>query len=218
MPHRRGARKAVARRRRPKVGKTVRKFVKNAIRKNEQSDAHYCYVSSVGYTNTTTPVVSLLSNIAQGDDINNRTGNDCKAISRLSLNMTAYYNTSSAEPETFRYVVFQDRMQVPGTNPTALQLFGTTLPTSYELYNWTNLSAKRFVILKDETISNITSIDGRIRVERKLRLDIPIKRFTFSGTTGTSTISPGLYLMTWCPTEATNGTRLAFQSRFAFEA
>jgi len=216
MP-RRGFRKIARRRRRPNVKKAVRRYVNSAIRKNEREDAHYCYVSSVGYVNTTTPVVSLLSNIAQGDDVNNRTGNSCKAISRLSLNMTMYYNSLSVEPETFRYVVFQDRMQVPGTNPTPLQLFGTTLPTSYELYNWTNQASKRFAILKDETVSNITSIDGRIRVERKLRLDIPIKRFTYSGSGGTTTVSPGLYLMTWCPTEVTNGTNLAFQSRFAFD-
>jgi len=218
MP-RRGFRKLARRRgRKPKVSKTVRKYVKAVIRKNEREDAHYCYINSTGYVNTTTPVVSLLSNIAQGDDVNQRTGNAVKAVSRLHLNMTMYYNSSSVEPETFRYVVFQDRMQVPGTNPTPLQLFGSATPTSYELYNWTNQEANRFAILKDETISNITSIDGRIRVERKLRLDIPIKRFQWSSTTGTSTISPGLYLMTWCSTEATNGTNLAFQSRFAFEA
>jgi len=204
------------------VSAPVKKYVKNTIKRNLRDDMHNCFVQSTGYVTTSTPVVSHLSSVSQGDTASSRDGNAIKAVTSLDLNYQLVANTQAAVPQECRIIVFQDKMQVADTNPSATDLFGTSTPTSYEMYTWDNKVSKRFSILYDRVHSGLWGYNGdgsgNTRLQRKLHLKIPNKRIIYNGANSTDINKNGIYIMTVCSTEATYGPTLAFQSRFGFEA
>lgn len=110
-------------------------------------------------TNATAGIVNNLTNgIIQGDDINQRGGDQIRIISH-KLHVRASAITVS---QTFRFIWIRDNMN-RGTTPTVTEVLNTANFMSQ--YNPAPLQQKRFTILKDFSLNcNLTgeSIKSRI--------------------------------------------------------
>lgn len=96
--------------------------------------------------NTTAGVVNNLTNgIVQGDDINQRSGDQVR-IKTHRLHIRASAITVS---QTFRFLLVRDNMN-RGTTPTVLEVLNTANFMSQ--YNPTSLQQKRFTIMRDVSL------------------------------------------------------------------
>jgi len=105
---------------------------------------------------TTTPVLTVLSGLAQGDGGDNRDGNSVK-IAKLQVRMRISSNAAAALTRT-RIILFCDTRNA-GANPTS----SSVVDTSFSVQQWPNVEAEpgRFVILSDKLF--VTSIANSYR-------------------------------------------------------
>lgn len=118
--------------------------------------------NAVGLTNnidwSSSGVVSLLStDIAQGDNIGNRSGDSIRPL-KLTFRITSF-NTVNGAARIFRFIVFQDTMSY-GSTPIVTDVLATADYMSP--FNAPNQQAKRFKILCDHYGANVFSAADQV--------------------------------------------------------
>ena len=118
-------------------------------------------------TNATAGVVNNLTNgIIQGDDINQRSGDQIHIVSH-KLHVRASAITVS---QTFRFIWFRDNMN-RGTTPTVLEVLNTANYMSQ--YSPAPLQQKRFTILRDFSLNcNLTGESIKSRTIQLPGMDV----------------------------------------------
>ncbi len=177
---------------------------------------------SSGTVVTTTPIVHNLSNVAQGADYYQRTGDSVRPL-YLDLRFTVLSNAAT-QHNSLRIMIVQDK-ENQGTDPTmGLVLQGVTDPL-VALPN--ALYQQRFKYLFDDVIelNNDTSLasSGTSTTYNVKRSNVQQHRFKLSGhilyddTAGAdaSNLEGALFLMA-VSRDATNGPTLAYTTRLTF--
>lgn len=146
-----------------------------------------------------------LNEIAQGDDVGNRTGNSILAKSLL-IRIIAAMNATAIT--TFvRIIVFQDTSSL-GTLPTVgdvLQTVSTTAPLDVDHFG-------RYVILRDKLLSMDDSSRQTFNLKWFLRLNTHIK---FTGTTASDYYKNSLFMLILSD-QATNTPSLEYNVRLRY--
>lgn len=164
-------------------------------------------VTSTG-TVGTTPGVSHLTNIPQGDTQNTRDGVSAK-LTQLFLKFQLVMDPSVATTRT-RIVVVHDCNDNGGVAPTFTQVFqaaNTLAPR-----NLLQGAGERFKILYDGLISQSASSNNVISWKKVLRLQNHVK---WSGALGTDTTVGHIYLFT-VSDQATTTPTLSYYSRVRY--
>ncbi len=131
-------------------------------------------------TNYLAGAVTLVSGIAQGDGVSGRTG-DTVRLKRLSLRLNCATFTDSNV--TWRVIVFTDKRQVAGTNPTVTQV----LDTDSALSAYALAQAGRFRVFKDYTFSqNARFLNGDMADPSVWDLDLGNMEARWTGGTTTA--------------------------------
>lgn len=155
----------------PATKAVVQRMVKSAISKNIPIKMHD-YVGSPT-TVTSTASIVCLTDISQGDDINNVTGR--KAL----LKGLAYRFVTSANSTTgvsyTRVLILRDKNDVNDTAPTAAEILDQ--PSNFESA-LSRISIGRFQVLYDEILGNSTSGPYNQVRQGYLRVNKPM---TFGG-------------------------------------
>ena len=161
----------------------------------------------VNVTPNTTAAIALLTDINQGDDVNNRNGNSILA-KYISVRASCAIN-NSATATMVRFIVFVDGDN-DGQTPTAAELL--TTPTSILSTINPDYSA-RFTILYDKHFT--LSINGdRVMIDKFYKsLNFHIKYITGTGSTGFGRNNIWVYTIS---SEATNTPNLNIYSRIAW--
>lgn len=161
---------------------------------------------SVSQTVTSTPTLTLLSGVAQGDTQLTRDGNSIKLVGFYG-DMLLSANTTAVSSRC-RSLIFID-LQGNGAAPTAANVCDTGVSCT-GLINIDTFPG-RFVILFDSLETMVSLADSRIKSRRfsfetqslgSLK-DMHIK-FGGTGATAASTSGPTLWLMQWS-SEVTDG-------------
>jgi hypothetical protein len=160
---------------------------------------------------STTPAITALSVLAQGDTNITRDGNSIKCT---GFDFRYFWSVNaSATASLARLVVFLDTRNV-GAAPTATDVFASS---TIALPN-VDAQPNRFVILYDSTQSLVLASDTRQAVSSQL--SIPALRgvhFTFNGNAGTVADLRGACLLVYVlSNEATNTPSVDFQCRLWF--
>lgn len=135
------------------------------------------YDATISETTTTSGSMTMLSDIAQGDDINAREGNEIMA-KRLYCNYSFTVNGSATGVTTVRMIVFIDKEQqgtAPGLSDAAAP-YGVLKHTASTLALMEAKTRKRFKILADRKWLLGTSTgedDVASRHEGKIHFKIP---------------------------------------------
>lgn len=175
------------------------------IRGIVNSEMHYTDVQIVSGVQTSTGSVTLINQVAQGDDITTRTGSSilCKYIVvKYSIVMSA-----AATATTVRIGVVIDNNN-QGTAPAFSDIWETGDMTSFKTIN----NQKRFVMLRDQTFD--MSINGQQNYTGTWYIPIN-QHLRYNGTGASQVLSPSLW-MTLDSTEATNAPALTIRARTAF--
>lgn len=123
--------------RRPKNGATRGGRVLSLLEKKR-----FAVVSTTNSNTTSGTVINLTNGIIQGDDVNQRSGDQIRILSH-TLNVRASAVTVS---QTFRFIWFRDNMN-RGTTTSVTEVLNTANFMSQ--YNPAPLQQKRFTILRD---------------------------------------------------------------------
>lgn len=158
---------------------------------------------AVGVSNsatvTTTPTVVHVSQIAQGDDNSNRSGDHVNAT-RFRFRGTLVNNTASTFQPVVRILVVQNLRQQPDTNADMGQQFTAT--TIYG-FNLATLGFKNLLVYYDKTftvpISNETAAtptyqNGRRFIEFDMSFKYPFK-ISYNGAATTDIDRNGVYVI-----------------------
>jgi len=147
------------------------------------------------YSDTTynaTPTLHLVSGIAEGDDIGQRSGREVR-IKSLLLNMLVYPTSTTKNASHMRMILFKDT-QPQGSAPTYQQLLDNSSGISWAQAPRNLENRKRFRIIKDKhflTGSLATGNNANKHFQCYLKLDDHI---IFGGTGGTiSSIQSNAY-------------------------
>lgn len=205
MPYRRKYRKRTFRRRKPlpwyrkrySVGQiaskalTTAKYVKSLI--NVEKKMCNTVANTAG---STTPFITSLHDIAQGDTINDRSGNSVKAVS-LSCKMTLLNNGTATSGSLFRFVIVKDTQQIGDASPGWTDVFESAAVNSF----LNSATLGRFSILYDRVFAlNNDSNTERMCVQKYFKMQHHIR---YNGTASTDIQKGGLYVM-YLSTEPTS--------------
>lgn len=130
--------------------------------------------------------VGHLSGIAQGDAINQRTGNSVLA-SYLSMKLNLI-NNATAVQLFGRFIIFRDLQQVGDTTAAVTDVLESASPTAF--YNASNVG--RFQVLWDYMWSTDSTGHGVLNMKKNIRLN---KHIRFNGTASTDIQKGGLYIL-----------------------
>lgn len=111
----------------------------------------YVQLSNANSNTTAGTVLNLSNGIVQGDDINQRSGDQIR-MARHQLHVRASAITVN---QTFRFIWFKDNTN-RGTTPAVLEVLNTA--NYFSQYNTVNLQQHRFTILQDLSLD--CSING----------------------------------------------------------
>lgn len=142
-------------------------------------------------------VVTLLSNMAQGDTDSTRTGNSVLARS-LTYRLKFDISSSVSHSSQVNFVLFWDTQQVGDTSPAYTDIFSSAIPEALMNLN----TAGRFKIIKRQLISLTPATGGRPSIEVHGTFDFR-KHIRFNGTASTDIQKNGLYVA-FISNEATN--------------
>lgn len=156
---------------------------------------------------STTPVLSLLSGIGQGDTNILRNGNECK-MEGWVMRGTIYIN-ASAVATTFRFAIILDTDVISATAPTFTDIFVNT--GTETLLNITSMPG-RYKVIYDKTFS--MSINGTREHKFQASAKMPLHLFWSTGT-GTDIRKHALWGVTWS-NEATNTPTTTINHRIRF--
>jgi hypothetical protein len=158
---------------------------------------------------TSTPTVTLLTGIAQGDNVTDRDGFQVNLMD-LEVNFSVSVGSTSKE-DLVRVMIVRDTMNL-GSTPTSSDIMNASDPRAF--LNIIPSIAKRFVVVHDEMLSLVNTSEHQIRTIRfvKRMNDIPL---TFSGTGSTAVHKNAIYL--WiCGGTSVNDTAYTMYHRFRF--
>jgi len=150
-----------------------------------------------------TGVVSLLStDIAQGDDIGNRSGDTIRPL-KLTFRLCSFVTVDTFQ--AFRFIVFQDTMSY-GATPAVTDVLNTASYLSP--YSPLNLQAKRFKILIDHIGENVDSAANQIaEITKVVKLKGTI-HYKGTGTGATSAGKNSIYVLFINDATGTAGERM----------
>jgi hypothetical protein len=160
---------------------------------------------------STTPVITVLSALAQGDTNITRDGNSIKCT---GFDFRYLYSVNaSATASLARVVVFLDTRNI-GAAPTVTDVFASS---TIALPN-VDAQPNRFVLLYDRTHSLVLAGDSRQEVTHPITLGaLKGVHFTYNGNAGTVADLRGAALFVYVlSNEATNTPSLDFQCRLWF--
>lgn len=143
--------------------------------------------TSISLSTTTAGALTLLTGIAQGDDVSNRQGNSVLAKT-LYGRLLIYRDATNAIPTNYVRVMLIKDLQNQGTNPTVtdiLQSASTTSPLNVD-------HTSRYVILMDKNY--LMSENGKQGVALKFykKLNCHLK---FTGANSTDIYTNAVYLL-----------------------
>lgn len=145
-------------------------------------------------TNYLAGVVTLVSGIAQGDGVSGRTGD---SVRLQNLDLRVNFATFTDSTVAWRMIVFSDRRQVAGTNPTVTQVLDTDSAISAFALG----TADRWLVLKDVTIDqNARFLNGDM--SNVLVCRIPLNNLVARWNAGTTTAGQ-VYVLITCDVAST---------------
>jgi hypothetical protein len=163
-------------------------------------------------TVSTTPVLTFLSGVAQGDTNTSRDGNSIKAVG-LHGDVTLIQNASATATRVRTLIFVDTRSQ--GVVPTAADVVDTNAMSG--LAN-IDTEPNRFVILLDRLDSMVLAAQTRVLTFRyDLTADVKNMHLLYSGSGATiaSAKGPVVYMLQYS-SEATNTPTYAIDSRLFF--
>lgn len=185
-----------------RYGKTALKLIANREEK-------FFDVTATG-TITTTATIANLSNIAQGNDYNNRNGNSIR-VNRLRVDVLAFAN-GVAITNACRVIVFRDMMQT-GTDPVAANLLENTGATTSLVSPYLHYDFDRFQILCDEVFTVST---GAKPDHRRIAIGLD-DHVLFQATAGADASNwQGAVYIYLVSEQVTNGPSMSYYSRLYF--
>lgn len=108
-------------------------------------------LATVSVTNAA-PMITLLNGIGEGTDEVNRIG-DLARMNSLDLNVHFYNNSgSNSTPSLVRFLIVQEKTAL-GSAISMAQLFNSSTPQPWDVFNVTTRDNARFVIHHDESFS-----------------------------------------------------------------
>lgn len=176
------------------------RFMKGMI----NSERHYTDIDAGGTPNNA-GYITLINEIAQGDDVANRQGNSL-LHKYVKINYACTINGSATE--TFvRIIVFTDTAN-QGSTPSVTSVITTASVVAQKNVD----NQKRFVILKDIKFwlnaANKTQTIGKIYIPTNYHC-------RYSGSSGTDVLQNAIYILV-ISNEATNAPVFVSQARNAF--
>jgi hypothetical protein len=145
---------------------------------------------SAGNAITTGGGISNLSLVAQGDDINNRSG-DIITMKELDLYL-AFFQATAANSVTIRLIVFSDSMGSGGTVGITEFLFSANFTSPYLAFN---RQRNRFKVFHDEMFTMVGATQTQ-EVDRHLKIPINQKRYFNDATANATSVGKNtLYLL-----------------------
>lgn len=150
-------------------------------------EKHYVDVSNGAQNVDTTGFVTLLSAIAQGDDVNNRNGNSILAKT-LYWRSIVLRDASNVNPCNFVRIMIIKDLENTGTAPTIADILASA--TVYSPLNVDHTS--RYQVLADRVIPlPLNGAEGN-----QLKLFIPINdHLKFTGSASTDVYKNAIYVM-----------------------
>jgi len=178
-----------------------------------QHDAATRELKFLGSTNTgfatTTPTVTLISGVGQGDNVTDRDGFQINGMD-LEINITASVGSTSKEDHV-RFVVVRDTMNL-GSTPAASDIMNASDPRAF--VNIIPSLANRFIVEFDEVITLVNTASNQTKMLR-LKKNLNHLPMTFTGTSSTSVFKNAFYY--WiCGATATNDTAYSIFTRMRF--
>lgn len=155
---------------------------------------------------STTPVLTLLSGIAQGDDYTAREGRSILAKT-LQLKVIVLGNSAQTADQFVRVILFKDMNNV-GTAPTSSDI----ISTYDDLRNPDPVMMKRYQILVDQSYKLNVNGNTSYELDRFINLNCHMK---FSGTGATNVGENAVYLILASST-ATNASSYLVHSRLRY--
>lgn len=157
---------------------------------------------------TTTPSVTLLTGLVQGDNVTDRDGWQIN-LTEFDMNITMSVGSTSGE-DYVRLIIFVDTLNT-GASPSATDVLGSDVRA---FYNIQNTLAKRFRFLHDEIVRLVHGANNQSAVRRIVKKfnDLPL---TFDGTASTDIYKNALYMYIVGGT-ATNDTAWSTYFRFRY--
>lgn len=205
MPFRKRNVRRVRRRFKPRSAGVKALHMVRKMKKNLSVEKKLHTIAITG-TIPTTGLVFNLADVAQGDTLNLRDGNQMKVI---YVGGRIQFTQNASATQTFvRYIVFRDLQQVASTIPPAASILQSLNTNSF--LNQDNLG--RFRILVDKTIT-LSSAGSTLRY---VRVNLPMSSSVrYNGTAATDLQKNGLYIMV-IASEATNLPSLTASMRIRF--
>lgn len=163
-------------------------------------------------TVSTTPVLTFLSGIAQGDTNQTRDGNSCKCVG-LTGDVTLIQSASATATRVRTLIIVDTRNQ--GATPTATDVVDTGAMTG--LINL-DTEPNRFIILYDRLDCMVLASETRM-VHWRYDLNDAMRNvhllFSGSGATSASCKGPSVFMLMYS-SEATNTPTYAIDNRIFF--
>jgi len=161
-------------------------------------------------TITTTPTIANLSNIAQGNDWNNRNGNSIR-LRHIRWDFMLYPN-ATAVLNSVRIIVFRDMMQ-RGTDPAAAELLESTTAVVNLVSPYLHYDYDRFQVLYDDVVS--TGV-GTVPCHKRMILGVD-DHVLYQNTTGADASNwQGACYALAVGEQGTNGPQLTAYARLSF--
>lgn len=152
----------------------VRRMIKSTA--GALRETKYQNTTSGGTLSTTATSVEITQNIAQGDNVNMRSG-DVIFVKELEVWLQVSMNTG-ATTDHVRFLIVIDKLNT-GTSPAILDVLDTVVPES--AYNTYSITSNRHKILLDEVIP--MSISGNSRaINRKWKFNLKNLKVAFTTT------------------------------------
>lgn len=218
-------RKPITRRRTRKVGFLDRKYSVKDIAVNAWRGMKYIKglinvekkffdVSAYTQVPTSTPSIVNLSNIAEGNDYNQRDGNSI-LLQSLQWRMNLAAN-ASATRNFLRIIIFRDNDQ-RGTDPAPGDLLETTAGDSALVSPLLHYVNQRFSILSDKCYTLNLNGDSGFKMIKKYMKFPPGTHIKYQNTTGAdaSNWEGALYAL-FVSDQATNGPSIDYFFRLRF--
>lgn len=158
---------------------------------------------------TTTPAVTLISGIAQGDNVTDRDGFQINLMS-FDINWTSGVGATT-KFDNVRLVIVRDTMN-QGSTPSSSDIMNANDPHAF--LNIIPGLEKRFVVLYDGWFTHVNTASNQ-SIEKKIRIKMNSLPVTFTGTGSTQVGKNAIYA--WiCGGTAAADTPYLFQTQFRF--
>lgn len=177
---------------RSRVGSVVvPEAVKKYVNRRVNASGEKKFVSSAwNFTSSTTPTNTLLTGVAQGDDVGNRTGNQIR-LKKVSIRGAFFANTGGASQEAIRVILYKPK------DLAGLLTGGVNVPPDPQLHT---------VIFDKIMALAAASANAGGDTTADINWDFPLGNTIaqFDGTSAATLAAGQLYLYI-CSTAATNG-------------